>query len=175
MHRVLIRLALTTNGRTTSWDSSGGGEPDYTPRLGHSDAPHLHYAERWRLAVDEDERSKVHAAAADELDQILKSRGDRTKEESKKSRDARIIREGEGVKAKEVAVRFRCGVTTVHSARRAAGRDLEWGRLPREVEPASRRAELERLIAAGCSVKQAAFSLGIAYVTARRDLGLRAN
>jgi hypothetical protein len=143
----------------------------YTPGLGHSDAPHLHYLDLWNMATDDEERWGVCAAAADELDHILKSRGDATKEESAKSRDARIIREGEGFKAQEVAVRFRCGVTTIHTARRNAGRDLEWGTLPRDVDSQQRRAEIERLMSRGSSVRQAAFSLGISYNTARRALG----
>lgn len=178
MRQLLTELELTANGTTTTWDSSGGAEPDYIPRLGHSDAPHLHYLALWNAASTDAQRQRVIQAAKDELDAILHSRGDRTREESETSRDARIVREGRGFPAREVAVRFRTGVTTVHAARHAAGVDLEFGEKPCATRAppgaagsAMRREQLEKLIADGRSLRQAAEHLNISYWTARRDVG----
>lgn len=178
MRQVLTRLELTTNGTTTTWDASGGSEPDYIPRLGHSDAPHLHYRELWNAAASDAERERVHVAAKHELDGILKSSGDPTKEESKESLYARIVAEGEDWPALRVAIHCRCGITIVHAARRAAGRDLEFGKQPRAAPApagaagaAARREQLEQLIADGRSLRQAAEHLKISYWTARRDVG----
>lgn len=178
MRRLLTRLELTTNGATSTWDASGGAEPDYIPRLGHSDAPHLHYLELWNAATTDAARQRVYEAAQDELDAILHSRGDSTREESKQSLHARIVREGKGWPAVRVAIHCRCGVTVVHSARHAAGVDLEFGEEPRAAPApagaagsAARREQLEQLIAGGRSLRQAAEHLGISYWTARRDVG----
>lgn len=183
MRAVLIALALTSNGRTASYDSSGG-TPDYVlvddrgrAKLGVGDAPHLHHAAQWAAAGDDPERrARVVKDAEEELELIRRSHADRSKVETKVQRDRRIIEVGEGWLARDVAVHVRCGITDVHKARQAAGRDVEYGRLPRNGRELSRdelNAEILRLTSElGMSGREIAEHLGIdrsavRYVLAR--------
>lgn len=184
MRQVLLELAMTSSGRTTSYDSRGqSGTPDYVPvdgrgraRLGLGDAPHLTFFKRWNHAGDDDARAAVLEAARAELEQIRRApTRPPAVVESKKARDARITREGAGWPAREVAIAFRTGVGTVRNARKAAGLDLEYG-LPlsngRELSADERRAEILRLHGEGLSPHRIAVTLGlprssIRYVVAR--------
>lgn len=175
MREKLLQLALISNGRTQSFAASGGGEPDHTPRLGPEDAPHLHFKARWDAATTDAERQKVYDDAAARLRHEQRSSGDRTRVESKAERDARIVDVGEGVAAKDLAIRFRCGVTDVRKAREAAGRETEYGKRPRngrELSPDQRRAEVHRLVdEEGMSSRQVAVALELSYSTVLRLRG----
>jgi hypothetical protein len=138
MREVLLQLALTSNGRTASYDSSGGGQADHTPSLGFGDAPALHFARLWDEADDDDARARVLEQAQEALQHVRKSSGDPTRVESKAQRDARIIEQGQGIEARDVAVWARCGVTDVRKAREAASRDPDYGRPIRDVEEEDR-------------------------------------
>ncbi len=62
----------------------------------------------------------------------------------------------------------------VHEARRAAGRDEEYGRPITPVEGLSadeRRTRVEELAGRGLNAKQISRALGVPYITVRRDLG----
>lgn len=182
MREVLLQLALTSNGRTSAFDSSGGGTPDYVlvddkgrGKLGRGDAPHLLYAAEWADAQDDPARAAVLEAAKAELDHIRRSHADRSAGESREDRDRRIIKEGDGWAARDVATTFRCGITDVHKARSAAGRDIEYGkpaRNGRELSKQERTAEILRLHRQGLSQDQIASALNIVrssvrYVLAR--------
>ncbi len=183
MREVLLALEMTSNGRTATFDSSGGGEPDYVlvdddgrAKLGHGDAPHLIYIEQWASAGDdEEERRHVLERAKDELDRIRRSHADPTKAESKQARDRRIIKEGEGFVARDVANAMRCGVTDVYKARQANGRDIEFGELPqngRALSLEERNTEILKLYRRKLSTREIALRLNIArssvrYVLAR--------
>lgn len=183
MRDVLLQLALTSNGRTSAYDSSGGGTPDYVlvdddgrGKLGASDAPHITFAERWDLAGEnEEERASVLARAQATLDAIRKSSADPLAVETKDARDRRIIKEGDGFPARDVANAMRCGIKDVWRAREAAGRDIEFGERRqngREMPPEQRNAEILRLIRRGLSQREIATRLDIdrgsvRYVLAR--------
>jgi hypothetical protein len=168
MWAVLTKLELTSNGATASFDADSGGgsarhHSDTIPRLGRHDAPHLFYAVEYDRARTEDE-----------LRAITHSRADRAKEETKDQRDQRLVDEGEGFEAIEVARSFNCGVRDVHRAREAAGRDTEWGKAPvngRELTAEQRVARAREMADRGMTAKQIAFALGRSYNTVRRDLG----
>lgn len=182
MRDILLRLAMTSNGRTSAFDSSGGGTPDYVlvddkgrGKLARGDAPHLYYAYAWDAAGDDHERERVLTDARDELDHILRSHADRTASESRADRDARIVREGIDWSARDVATSFRCGIADVHKARAAAGREIEYGqprKNGRELPRAELNAEILRLHRQGLSQDQIAGALNIVrgsvrYVLAR--------
>lgn len=184
MREVLIALGMLAAGRTTSYNPSGsGGEVDYAhvddrgrPRLATGDAPHLVFAQRWDAAGDDDERAAVLEAARDELDRARRSRADPNAVESKRDRDARIVREGAGWPAREVATTFRTGIKDVWNARRAAGRELEFGELPsngREMSRAERNAEILRLAKLGMNPFQISKRLGLPNSSVRYVLACR--
>jgi ATP/maltotriose-dependent transcriptional regulator MalT len=185
MRDVLLALALTSNARISAYDANGGGTPDYTlvddrgrAKLARGDAPHLLYADLWDLAGDVGERQRVLEEAVAMLEHIRRSSADRTKVESKADRDERIIKEGKGFSARDVANAFRCGVTDIWRAREAAGRDIEFGEPPqngKELPLEQRNAEILRLYRRHLSTREIAVRLNIArssvrYVLARADL-----
>jgi hypothetical protein len=176
MRETLLQLALCSNGTTTSWAPSGSSERDRSPTLGIGDAPELELARAFDCAVNDQQRERVLGRATETLDRIRRSRADASAGETLEERNARIVRDGEGVPARDVAIWARCGIRDVHKARDAAGRDLELGRPLRngELRAADRRVELARLVGEGMSVRNAARSLGCSESTARRDLGLKA-
>jgi hypothetical protein len=179
MRDVLVRLALTSNGRTVSYDSSGGGEPDYVlvddrgrGKLDRGDAPHLYYAALWHGAgADAGRRAEVLELAKDELDSILKSRANRhLAGESKSDRDRRIVEEGEGFPARDVANAIRCGIKDVWRAREAACRDVEWGQRRRDGNSLTRlelKSEIWRMHAMKMNDRQIAAALNIARGSVR--------
>lgn len=176
MREVLLQLALTSNGRTSSFNSSGGSEPDYTPTLGAGDAPHLYFAAAWDAAQSESRRAALFDEAKATLRHLVHSSGVSTRVESKADRDARIVDLGEGLPAREVAYRFHCGIRDVWNARAEAGRETEFGRKPRngrELSPGARQAEVQRLAREGMSARQIGVALDLSYSTVRRDLGAK--
>lgn len=176
MREVLLQLALTSNGRTASYNSSGGSEADYTPTLAAGDAPALHFAALWDRAETPERRALILDQARDMLRHVLHSSGDPTRSESKADRDARIVALGEGLPARDVANSFKCGITDVWNARSAAGRETDFGRKPRNgraLSPDERQAEVQRLASGGMRARQIAVALDLSYSTVRRDLGAK--
>lgn len=182
MRDVLLQLALCAAGRTAAYDSSGGGTPDYVlvddngrGKLGAGDAPHLHYAAEWDAATDDEQRAAVLDEAKKTLDGIRRSSADPTVIEPKDARDRRIVKEGAGWPAREVAISMRCGIKDVWQAREAAGVDVEFGEKKRNGRELSREelnAEILRLHRRGMSGREIADALNIArssvrYVIAR--------
>lgn len=174
MREVLLQLSLLSNGRTSSFEASRSSDPDYTPTLSPGDAPQLYYARRWDAAVDDIERAAVLKAAQDCLEEERHSQSLSTGGETLAQRNARIVAQGEGWEARDVANHFKCGINDVWKARDAAGRDRDRGERPRELGDTDRRAEIERMAGRGMSARQIAFTLGVGYNTVRRDLGRNA-
>lgn len=82
MRQVLLALEVTSNGRTASWNSSGGGgNSQPIPALALHDTPHLYWQERWNVTLDFD-RPDVLAGARKELDEVRRSRADRSEQET---------------------------------------------------------------------------------------------
>ncbi len=177
MRQTLLALEMTSNARTAAYDSSGGGSPDYVlvddhgrGKLDPDDAPHLRYAKEWDRAEDEVARAAVLKAAQDTLDRIRRSHADPAAVETKDQRDRRIIKQGRGWPAGEVAIAIRCGITDVHKARAAAGLDLEFGEERvngRAMTRAQRDAEIVSLRQRGMNPFQIAAKLGIPRTTVR--------
>lgn len=175
---VLIQLELLSNGSIAKMDgNSGGGSvrhyADHIPTLGRHDAPHLYYRDRWTRAQGDAEREQILEAAEKELDAARKSQADPSVAETREERDRRIVDEGDGWPARDVATHFRCGIRDVWAARRAAGRDEETGKSPNGAPtPVDARPERVRELAdKGMSARRIAFALGLSYSTVLRDLG----
>lgn len=168
--------------------NSGGGSArhysDRIPTLGEPRgpldlleeraAPHIYYGTQWAAAVSDDDRTHIFKQAKDHLQSVLQSRADRTKVETRAELDERILTEGEGWKDRDVAIAFRCSLRMVHQARRAGGRDEEFGKpvVPVEAITADeRRARVRELAGRNLNAKQISRALGIPYITVRRDLG----
>lgn len=183
MREVLLQLELTSNGRTSTFDAGGGGTPDYSlvddngrGRLDEDDAPHLRHLADWKAAGD-DEHARAAAldAAKATLDAIRRSHANPKTVESKEARDRRIVKDGQGWPAREVANSVRCGIKDVWRAREAAGRDAEFGELKRngrELTRDERNAEILRMHRKGLSGHAIADALNIErssvrYVLAR--------
>jgi hypothetical protein len=186
MRDVLLQLALISQGRTASYNSSGGSEVDYTPitfnaagdvvPISRDQAPHEHFARLYDAAESDDARQRVCDQAAKLLDDIRRSSGDPGRAETRQQLFARIVAAGEGWPAQDVANRMRCGVTLVRKAREEAGRETETGQLlrnGRELTPEQRQAEIERLMADGLSARQVARALRLSYSTVLRALGAK--
>lgn len=178
---VLTKLGMTSNGTTAHMDAdSGGGSARHhdstIPRLGAHDAPHLFYAALWDDAETDEQREQILARAIDELDRIQHSRADRTTEESKEDRDERIVEEGVGFPALEVARHFHCGELDVRRARAAAGCDEDYGQLPidgKAMPTQERQLRVAAMVGMGMTASQITFALGVSYSTIARDLGRR--
>lgn len=182
MRDVLLQLEMASNGSTSTFDSSGGGTPDYVlidedgrPRFGVDDAPHLYYRAKWNAAGDDDARTAVLTAARKTLDSIRRSHADRTAAETKEQLAHRIVNEGEGWPARDVANSMRCGIRMVWASREAAGRDVEYGKPQtngRELSRDERNAVILRMHRQRMSGHQIAAALNIErssvrYVLAR--------
>jgi hypothetical protein len=122
MRRVLMDLEMTSNGVTASLDGNGGGAPGSAPpKSGDWDPPHLRYRRKWNTAGNDGERRRVLERARDELDSIRVSRaGEGSETEAERTR--RMLREGEGFTAREVAVRFATTEAAVRRTRERHGR-----------------------------------------------------
>jgi DNA-binding CsgD family transcriptional regulator len=177
MRALLLELALTSNGRTSSWDVSSAGERDHTPHLGRGDAPELELAAAYEAAADDDARRAAIQGATETLDRIRRSRATTVVGETKTERDARIVRDGEGERARDVAIAIRCGIRDVWAARAANGRDTEFGRPCLNGGSLTRRerqARVLELTGDGMSARAVAGALGVSYATVLRDLGRKA-
>lgn len=190
MRDVLRELALLAQGRTTSYNSSGGGgDADYTPisfdregepiGLGRDDDPVGHYTRLWNRAEDDDRRQFVYHLAHAHLERQRggeQQLGPAGPWESIDELKERIVADGEGWSARDVANRFRCGIKLVWTAREEAGRETEFGRVPRNghaLEPDERDAEIRRMADEGTPARQIAHALELSYSTVLRSLGTK--
>lgn len=160
---LLSQLELLSHGSTASWNPAGGHtEPAALP-FGENDPPHLRLRARY-LAADSDE---ARTRAVNMMNKTLREfRGtgvDRSKVvgETREQEDARIVREGNGFTADEVALRFNCTPTRVRRVRLAAGRD-DVGREPARPDATDVPAvEAVRMRSNGMTIRQIAFALSV--------------
>lgn len=186
MRQVLLALALTSvtpAGRMDA-DSGGGSVRYYSDTLladpfgkgpAPDEFPHLYYHRLYDQADSDAERDQIYRAAKDALDWIRRSRGDRSREETWGQLRARVG-SYTGWEALEVARETRTGITIVRKARRELGVDLDYGLPPKrneKLDPRRRREEVRARAAAGMSVRQIAFLLGVSVGTVHGDLDQR--
>lgn len=125
----------------------------------------------------DEQRQKVIQMARDEL-AAIRGNGyalrERPTGETVKQRDKRIVKDGEGFTCREVAISFRCGERDVARARKAAGREPEYGRHPEsDLDPEKRRARVHEMKESGMTISQIRMQLGVSRSTIERDLGQR--
>jgi hypothetical protein len=156
--------------------------------------PPFHEAStRWPGAADDARRAAIIERARLELEHLRGHAAvERPEPETLEQLRARIIREGDGWTVEQVALAMRCGERLVVEARKAAGREPEFGRVPETAEPTRERVSTGRFQADSPAVERrrmrlhdlidrrgytlagAARVLGISRSTAERDLGRRA-
>lgn len=176
MRRVLLDLEMTSCGVTASLDSNGSGAfGSAPPRSGDFDPPHLRYRREWNAARGGTERQRILERARDELDSIRVSRaGEGSETEAERTR--RMLREGEGFTAREVAVRFATTEAAVRRTRSRHGRSPENGtvepmRPMPDATPAERRERVALLWREHrMSTRRIALVLGVSHETVRRDM-----
>lgn len=183
MQQVLIDLEVASNGTTTNFDTSGGGVfGSKVPISGgcdlRTDPPHVHWRRRWDGADDDAGRQLVLRGARDELRRLRRAspppRG--LKEETEAERDARLLRDGDGWRAEEVANTFKMTPSAVRKVRRRHGRDPERGTddvdLPMPYGTLEERRVRARQLMneRGLSLRAAALKMGVSHETVRRDL-----
>lgn len=179
MARVLLQLALTSNGNISRPDPGTSGvhlsrdDVDYTPKLG-SEAPHLYWRRLWDLCKTDDDREFTLDRAERDLLRIRRGRKRPAGGETREERDRRIVDYGEGLSVKEVALSARCGERDVRQARFNAGRDTELGlKLTSNSSPRDRATAARRYADQGLPAPRIAVLLGVSTSTIRRDLGLK--
>jgi hypothetical protein len=159
MHQVLAELEMLPHGTVTNWSPSGHGVPDSRPpsgvRLdGPSELPpHLLWRMRWEQA-DEHEQATILEKAKAELDAWRKGHGDASAGETTAETEKRMLREGKGWPAKDVALRFNCTPTYVERVRRAAGRTADLGEGAAGGKDGDEAERARELLSRGFSEKQ---------------------
>jgi len=121
---LLAQLELISHGSTASWNPAGGhSEPAALP-FGESRPPHLTLRDKYLEQDDDAGRTRVVDLMHKEL---REARGhvDRSQVvgETREQEDARILKEGAGFEADEVARRFNCTPTRVRRLRQAESLD----------------------------------------------------
>lgn len=160
---VILQLELTSNGTTTSWDSDTAHQhaSSRPPSNGDPHPPHLRFQHEMNTARDDRELEAVVERAEAELSAIRHGHTTTTeiRPESQTELYARIVKDGEGWTAKEVAINMRCLPRDVTTARRSAGREPIYGRATKHT-PAVDKAEQARVMRAdGATTRQIAEAL----------------
>jgi hypothetical protein len=207
MRAVLAQLETCSHVSAAPWGPTGRSPSSDEPPGGGrppGDLGHTYYARaygppfhastsRHPGAADDDQRARIVERARGELEHLRgQTQVDRPEPESLEQLRSRIVNQGEGWTVEQVALAMRCGERLVIEARKAAGRDPEYGQPLEPAESARHRAEGGRFQADGTAVEArqrrlrdlidrrgytlagAARLLGISRSTAERDLGRRA-
>lgn len=174
MRRVLGRLAVTSNGTTTSWDSGGGGDADSRPpSSGDALPPHVRFANaygppfapatgRFRQADDDAARERVLGDARGELEAVSRRTAPVVVGETLEQRNVRVLEDGTGWTVLDVANHFRIGHGEVIRLRLAAGREPANGTRTKPVteDVIELRTRARSMRAARMSIGQIALLLG---------------
>ena len=165
VRQTLVELTMTSHAPSTTFGTPKvkGGATARAPRLDHNPA------ERYVQAATDGWHSgarleRVLGQARSELERIRRRpMPDVTAVETETDLAARIVRDGDGLPAADVALALRCTRTRVRKARATAGRDPERGRpLPAEVVNGTPMEFGVGLVRNGYSVRAAAALTGVA-------------
>lgn len=206
MRAVLAQLETCSHAPAAPWGPTGRSRSSDEPPGGQrppGDLGHTYYAReygppfnepsaRWPGAQDDEHRARIIKRARGELEHLRgQAEVARPEPESLEQLRRRIISQGAGWTVEQVALAMRCGERLVIEARKAAGRDPDYGRPLEPAEASRHRAETGRFSADGPAVEarrqrlrdlvdrrgytiaNAARVLGISRSTAERDLGRR--
>jgi DNA invertase Pin-like site-specific DNA recombinase len=176
MRQVLMDLEMTSCGITGSYGAGNGGGAfaSAAPKSGDESPPHVRLREQWNATRSNPERQRLLARARDELDQIRHSRAGQG-EEDETARTARLLKDGEGFTAAEVALSFRMTVAAVERTRWRHGRDKRLGKVEPmqpmpDATPTERRERAQLLRDEhGMSTRQIAILLDVDQSTIVRD------
>lgn len=165
--QVLAELELCMHGKTAAWNPSGtsrGENPNPLPQ-GESSPPHLVWRSRF-LAASPDALAALVANAREELIAIRgygRANIPPPQEETREQWEARMLKDGEGFEARDVAVSFRCAVADVIRIRLGAGRDPNHGGVLKRVEAPleARRERVLQMRRGGASTRQIAQMVGV--------------
>jgi len=183
MRRVLLDLEMTSNGKTASFDASGGGAFGSKPPVSggcdlRTDPPHVYWRRRWNEADSDSRRRELLQRAQEELRAIRKAPPPRP-EETEAKRVERLLKDGEGWTAEETALAFRMTPSAVRKIRLGHGRDPERGldepmKPMKDGTPEERRRRARILMGEHrLSLRNAALVMGVSHETVRRDLMYR--
>jgi hypothetical protein len=207
MRAVLAQLETCSHVSAAPWGPTGRSPSSDEPQGGGrppGDIGHTYYAREYGPpfhaastrhpgAPDDAQRARIIDRARGELEHLRgQAELDRPEPESLEQLRARIVKQGEGWTVEKVALAMRCGERLVLEARKAAGREPDYGRVLEPAEKSRRRVETGRFQADASAVERrrrqlsdlidrrgytlanAARVLGISRSTAERDLGRRA-
>lgn len=176
MRHVLIQLSVTSTTPAAGYEpTSRSGATDSRVLAGGDTGPATYYARqygppfhpataRWPGAGTDARRRDLIEAATVELQQIrggLVTPRPRFDDESLEARNARMIREGDGWKVRDVAVAFRCGEREVRKVRLEAARNPDDGRELAADAGGDRIARARRMRQAGATTREIAEALSV--------------
>lgn len=155
MRSVLIAMQCLTYGATTNWNPShgrqkptGGNRPP-----GDSRPLHEHWQHTYGLAAPAD-REQVITDATDALIEARVRTAPIPQGETRQQWEERLIRDGEGWPARDVAVRFLTATREVTKLR------IRYERDPHTGKPLERTASVGELLARGLTPTQVAMITG---------------
>jgi len=156
MRNVLIAMQCLMYGSTTSWQANTGHQKPTGGNRPPGDSQPLHTT--WQIvyvmAVGFDAREQVIADATDALVEARVRTTPIPQGETPQEWEERLIKDGEGWPAREVAVRFLTATRTVTKLRMRYERDPHMGK------PLEQQASVTELVARGLSARQIAFITG---------------
>jgi hypothetical protein len=161
--RLVIAYALLGYGSTTRFGVRRAADGQPLP-AGESDPPLDHWLELWAAAPSPHMRKLIVQAARSELAAWKRRPEPPPEGESGEEMIERLIREGEGWRAEDVALAFRCTPRLVRRWRVERERNPETGR------PDGTLQQAQDLIAQGLSLRQAAMLTGIPKSTIHDSL-----
>lgn len=168
MNTLRVRLIMLSHAPTQNLSPAPGleckhpgGDP---PPGGGTDG--TYWWNRYKQAADPE---TVIEEAERALDLALRSKALAHSPETLEQENARILEEGEGFKAEEVAYTFHCTVSRVRKVRTAADRDPEWGR-PVVIDGLTMPERIIQLHTQNCSQRQIATKLGVPQSTVHRHI-----
>lgn len=181
MRQILARLEVTSNGRIYSYQPVGskGAFQGSAPTTGDSSPPHIRWAHAYNECVSDGERDRVIREANRELGELTCRPVRLVKGESVADRDRRLLKEGAGWSAREVADRFRVNLRDVWRIRREGGRDKDYGGAIKGREAESKRlqrVERQRRVRElkerypGMTARQIGMHVGVDHKTVQQDL-----
>lgn len=156
MRSVLIAMQCLMYGSTAQWNKSGGHQKPTGGNRPPGDSKPLHHV--WQItyvmAVGADAREQVIADATDALVEARVRTAPIPQGETRQEWEERLIKDGEGWPAREVAVRFLTATREVTKLRMRYERDPHVGK------PLEQQASVAEMIARGLSARQIAFITG---------------
>lgn len=154
MRTIAVAYAMLGYGNVTRYGSRRAAEGQPLPG-GESDPPFEHWLILWRSATSSSERCLIIQGARAELAAWKRRQDPPPEGETGEQMIARLIRDGEGWRAEDVALAFRCTPRMVRRWRTEHDRNPETGRIEGSLQDAV------ELVGRGLSLRQAAMITGI--------------